>query len=205
MAPQDGKSAHEQVSSLPDLGALMSRLAGQKKPPVHLWNPDFCGDIDMRIARDGTWFYMGTPIGRKKMVQLFSGVLRHDEDGKFYLVTPVEKVGIQVDDAPFVAVEADVLRDEKTGEQVVAFRTNVEDEVIADADHPIRVQTDPETGEPSPYILVRDRLEALIGRSVFYYLVERGEEREINGKRHFGIESRGKFFVLGTLDDTQPA
>lgn len=180
------------------LESILSRALAEsdgKRPPVHKWNPDFCGDIDMRIARDGSWHYMGTPIGRKRMVKLFSTILRHDRDGKYYLVTPVEKIGIRVDDAPFVAVEMEV-----TGEgraRTIAFRTNVDDYVILDADHPLRVEIDPETEEPSPYIVVRDRLEALITRSVFYDLVELAEERDGT----FGVWSRNSFFPLGQAGD----
>lgn len=177
----------------------MARLQDKKLPPVHLWNPEFCGDIDMRLARDGTWYYMGSPIGRKRLVKLFASVLRVD-DGKFYLVTPVEKIGITVDDAPFVAVEADLHGE--GDDQVVVFRTNVDDEVIADKDHPIRIETDPETGEPSPYVMVRDGLEALIARSVFYQLVDAGEEREIDGQIRLGLQSSGVFFEIGALEET---
>lgn len=163
---------------------------GKGLPPVHLWNPDFCGDIDMRIARDGTWYYLGSPIGRKPLVRLFSTILRHDEDGKYYLVTPVEKVGIRVDDAPFVAVEMTV---EGTGEdQVLHFRTNVDDWVTAGPDHPIRVEIDPATEEPSPYVHVRARLEALIARAVFYDLVDLAVERD----GHLGVWSAGRFFPI---------
>ena len=161
-------------------------------PPVHLWNPEFCGDIDMRIARDGTWFYMGTPIGRERLVRLFSTILRHDEDGKYYLVTPVEKVGIKVDDAPFLAVAMSV---EGAGRnQTLTFTTNVGDATVAGAEHPIRFVVDKETGEPAPYVHVRARLEALINRAVFYDLVELGTEEEHEGERWFGIWSGGIFF-----------
>lgn len=168
---------------------------GGSLPPVHTWNPEFCGDIDMRIARDGSWHYMGTPIGRKRMVRLFSTILRHDADGKFYLVTPVEKIGITVDDAPFVAVLMEV--EGEGPDRTIAFRTNVGDHVILDAEHPLRVEEDPDTREPSPYILVRDRLEALIARSVFYDLVELAEEE--GGV--LGVRSRGRFFPLGAVGE----
>ena len=176
-----------------DPAALLARLGvgpGKKKPPVHLWNPPFCGDMDMRIARDGTWYYLGSPIGRLPMVKLFSSVLRHDDDG-YYLVTPVEKLRIRVDDAPFVAVEL------AAQDGLLAFRTNVDDVVTADAAHPIRVTIDPATDEPAPYILVRDRLEALIARPVFYELVEMAEEREIDGRSVLGVTSAGQFFPIG--------
>jgi len=188
-------------SETPNLAEIMAKLQDKKLPPVHLWNPEFCGDIDMRLARDGTWYYMGSPIGRKRMVKLFASVLRLDDDGKYYLVTPVEKIGITVDDAPFVAVEADIHG--KGEDQVIVFRTNVDDEVVADKDHPIRVETDPETGEPSPYVMVRDGLEALIARPVFYQLVDAGEEREIDGKTRLGLQSSGEFFEIGALEETE--
>ncbi len=171
---------------------------GGALPPVHLWNPDFCGDIDMRIARDGTWFYMGTPIGRKPLVRLFSTILRHDEDEKYYLITPVEKVGIQVDDAPFVAVAMEV--EGQGQDQIIRFRTNVDDHVTLDKEHPLRVDYDPDTLEPSPYILVRTRLEALIARAVFYDLVEIAEQYEKDGKQQLGLWSAGTFFEIGSIE-----
>lgn len=161
-------------------------------PPVHLWNPEFCGDLDMRIARDGTWFYMGTPIGRERLVRLFSTILRHDEDGKYYLVTPVEKVGITVEDAPFLAVAMKV--DGKGRDQTLTFTTNVGDETIAGVDHPMRFVIDKASGEPAPYVHVRARLEALINRAVFYDLVELGVEEMHEGARWFGVWSAGVFF-----------
>lgn len=172
--------------------ALWANLRGQKKPPVHLWNPPFCGDIDMRIGRDGTWYYMGSPIGRKPMVQLFASVLKR-EGNDYFLVTPVEKVGIKVDDAPFLAVEMAV---EGVGQsQVLTFRTNVDDVVRADKDHPIRVEVDAKQ-EPSPYLLVRDGLQALIARAVFYDLVEKAVEGEIGSQRCLGVWSAGSFFAI---------
>ncbi|MEP5698342.1 MAG: DUF1285 domain-containing protein, partial [Sneathiella sp.] len=170
-----------------------------KHPPVHLWNPDFCGDLDMRIARDGTWFYMGSPIGRKPLVKLFSGVLRLDEDEKYYLVTPVEKIGITVDDAPFVAVE--MFCEGEGKDQILSFRTQVDDFVIADKEHPLRLSINADNDEPSPYIRVRSNLEALIVRSVFYDLVELAVEEEIDGKPRFGVWSSGAFFDFGSVND----
>ncbi|HSF92905.1 MAG TPA: DUF1285 domain-containing protein [Paracoccaceae bacterium] len=170
--------------------AKAAEQSGKKGlPPVHLWNPPFCGDLDMRIARDGTWFYMGTPIGRKRLVRLFSTILRKDGDA-YFLVTPVEKVGIKVEDAPFVAVDFEVTGNGPT--QRITFETNVGDHATADLDHPIRVELHPETGEPSPYVLVRANLEALIDRKSFYRLVEIGTAR--NG--WFGVESVGEFFPI---------
>jgi hypothetical protein len=180
------------------LARLLADIPGDKVPPVHLWNPEFCGDIDMRIARDGSWHYMKTPIGRPRMVRLFSRVLRHDADGRYYLVTPVEKLGITVDDAPFVAVE--LVATGGGRDQVLTFRTNVDDVVTADREHPIRVAIDPETGEPSPYVLVRDRLEALINRPVFYQMVELGVVEARGGSDLYGVWSSGVFFAIGPAD-----
>ena len=180
-----------------DLLAQIPEGGRRGPPPVHLWNPPFCGDIDMRIARDGNWFYMGTPIGRKALVRLFSGILRRDGDD-YFLVTPVEKVGIRVDDAPFVAVSLQV---EGSGEaQVLRFATQVGDEVEAGAEHPLRVALDPDTQEPAPYLHVRANLEALVHRNVFYQLVELAETRQIDGRDWLGVWSHGTFFPLGPQD-----
>ena len=182
-------------------GIAQSARAATKKgglPPVHLWNPPHCGDLDMRIARDGTWFYLGTPIGRPELVRLFSTILRRDGDD-YVLVTPVEKVGITVDDAPFVAVDFEV--SEAGPDQTLRFETNVGDFVTASADTPIRVERDSKTGEPSPYVLVRTNLEALIDRKSFYRLVEIGSHEEIEGQRWFGIRSGGEFFAIIPTDE----
>jgi len=178
------------------LEALISRAAraGKGLPPVERWNPAFCGDIDMEIRQDGTWFYLGTPIGRMPLVQLFSTVLRKDEDGRTYLVTPVERVGIRVVDAPFVAVEADV---SGSGEgQVITFRTNVGDVVEAGPGNPLRFVDEAETGGLKPYVLVRGRLEALVGRPVMYELVSHGEEIEVDGVTMFAVRSKGEVFSI---------
>ncbi len=171
---------------------LLAQLPKGKGPaPVHLWNPDFCGDIDMRIARDGTWFYQGTPIGRKPMVKLFSNIIRRDGDD-YFLVTPVEKVGIRVDDAPFVAVTLDVQG--QGDSQVLRFTTNVDELLDAGLEHPLRVVIDPVTQEPAPYVRVRTNLEALVHRNVFYQLVELAVSRPINGQKLAGcVERRGVF------------
>lgn len=176
-------------------GLAASAQAVSKKgpPPVHLWNPPFCGDIDMRIARDGTWFYQGSPIGRAGLVRLFSGILKR-EDGKYFLVTPVEKVGITVDDAPFVATDFTA---EGTGrDQRLTFTTHVGEEVTADEDHTIRIDRDPATGEPSPYIHIRAGLEALIDRKSFYRLVDLCVHEVHDGKDWFGLWSSGRFFPV---------
>jgi uncharacterized protein len=162
--------------------------------PVHLWNPQFCGDIDMRIARDGTWYYLGTPIGRHELVKLFAGIIRRDGDD-YFLVTPAERVGIRVDDAPFVAVDFNPVPGG------LEFVTNVGDQVIAGPDHPIRVTRDPATGEPSPYILIRRNLWALIDRKSFYRLVDLGRVQMLDGTGWFGVESLGSFFPIIPASD----
>ena len=169
--------------------SVSAATRGKGLPPVHLWNPPFCGDLDIRIARDGTWFYLGTPIGRPALVKLFSSILKK-EAGKYYLVTPVEKVGIQVDDAPFVAVDVD----HRDGD--LHFTTQVGDTMIAGPDHPIRVERDPATGEPSPYVLVRSNLEALIDRKSFYRLVDLGLHEIWKGESWFGLRSQSTFFPV---------
>ncbi|MEL7091019.1 MAG: DUF1285 domain-containing protein [Pseudomonadota bacterium] len=181
-----------QKTVTPNAESLMASITATKTrglPPVHLWNPPFCGDLDMRIARDGTWFYEGTPIGRPGLVKLFSSILKR-ENGKYFLVTPVEKVGITVDDAPFVAIDF-----EASGEgqaQSLTFTTHVDDTATAGPDHPIRVARDPDTGEPSPYILIRADLEALIDRKSFYRLVDLGTHHD----DWFGVWSGGDFFPI---------
>lgn len=158
----------------------------------------FCGDIDMRIGRDGTWFYHGSPIGRKPLVKLFASVLQRDGDGDYWLVTPAERGRIKVDEVPFVAVEVNATGSGPS--QSLTFRTNVDDEVVADAGHPIRVAQDPDSGEPRPYILVRDGLEARLLRPVFYELVALAEVRSIGGQDVHGVWSREQFFPLGRCD-----
>jgi hypothetical protein len=184
---------------LAELAAEIGSTEQRGLPPVHLWNPPFCGDLDMRIAADGTWFYMGTPIGRKRLVKLFSSVLRHDEDGKYYLVTPVEKIGITVDDAPFLAVQMAV--DGSGGDQSISFRTNVDDLVQVGAGHPLRFEIEQGTGGLKPYVLVRGRLEALVNRAVFYDLVALGVEKTVDGTAMFGVWSGGRFWPMSKSSD----
>jgi hypothetical protein len=190
------KAAETQKIVKPSADGLMSAVSAASKkgpPPVHLWNPDFCGDIDMRIARDGTWFYQGTPIGRPAMVRLFSGILKLEE-GKFYLVTPVEKVGIVVEDAPLHAVDFEA---SGTGrDQVLTFFTRTEDEVVAGPENVIRVDRDAETGEPSPYVHVRRGLMARIDRKSFYRLIDLGAHETVDGTAWFGLWSSGRFFPV---------
>jgi uncharacterized protein len=166
-----------------------------------------CGELDIRINRDGLWFYHGTPIGRKELVKLFASVLERDEAGKYWLNTPAEKGEITVEDVPFQAVEMNVEGDNEL--QILTFRTNVDDIVIADEAHPIRIETDPESGEPSPYVMVRDGLEARLTRSVFYQMVDLGVEMGVE-KAHgddkysettYGVWSSGQFFQIGSLTE----
>jgi len=195
------KAMNRQNDVSPSAEGIAASVKAVKKggmPPVHLWNPPFCGDLDMRIARDGTWFYLGTPIGRFELVKLFSSILKR-EDGKYFLVTPVEKVGITVDDAPFVAVDFDATG--TSDEQVLSFITHVGDTAVAGPDHPIRVERDPQTGEPSPYVLIRADLEALIDRKSFYRLVELGRHHE----GWFGLWSSGQFFPVIPSQDLDGA
>ena len=183
-------TADTQDASNPLRGLKEAGAAGKGPAPVHLWNPPFCGDIDMRIAADGTWFYMNSPIGRKPLMKLFAAVLRHDPDGKYYLVTPVEKCGIRVDDAPFVAIRMAVAG---AGlDQVIRFETNTDDEVVVDAGHRLRFETERHTGGLKPYVLVRAGLEALVSRALFYDLVACGTV--VDG--WFGVWSSGLFFPM---------
>jgi hypothetical protein len=177
-----------------DLSALslaeIARLAEEKKlPPVDRWNPSHCGPSGMRIARDGTWFHDGSPIGRPAMVRLFSTILRREADGSYVLVTPVEKLDIEVEDAPFVAVE---LKSEGTGrERLLAFRLNTGDLVVAGPEHLLRFH-EGEAG-PLPYLAVRRGLEALVTRSVYYELAELALAEEAERP---GVWSDGIFFPL---------
>ncbi len=176
--------------SAENLAASVSAATkGKGLPPIHLWNPPFCGDLDIRIARDGTWFYMGTPIGRPALVKLFSSILKF-ENNKYFLVTPVEKVGITVDDAPFVAVDFDQIDDN------LHFTTQVGDQMIAGPELPIRVERCAQTGEPSPYVLVRSNLEALIDRKSFYRLVDIGVHEMWEKSSWFGLRSQSTFFPI---------
>ena len=185
------KGASDDIEVKPSAEGLADAAQAASKsgaPPVHLWDPPHCGAIDMEIRRDGTWFYEGTPIGRPALVRLFASILRLDGE-EHVLVTPVEKVAIRVEDAPFVAVDF-----ERVGDALV-FTTNVGDQVAAGPENPIRVERD-EAGEPSPYVHVRRGLEALIDRKSFYRLAEIGETAEHEGAEWFGVRSRGVFFPM---------
>jgi hypothetical protein len=177
------------------VAAAKAQAPGRGLPPVHLWHPTHCGEIDIVIRANGQWMHEGSPIGREALVRLFSTVLRLDPDG-YHLVTPGEKMRITVEDAPFVAVAVDRITDERGA--VLRFTTNVGDVVDADAEHPIRVETDAQTGEPRPYLMVRRGLEALIARPVFYELAEMAEAR--GDDEGLGVESGGIVFELGRAE-----
>jgi hypothetical protein len=194
----DVKTSSTAPAGLDAIAGAAKRAGERGPPPLHLWNPPFCGDLDMRIAADGTWFYLKTPIGRPALVKLFASVLWREGD-KYFLKTPVEKIGITVDDAPFTAVE---MRAEGEGAaRVLHFRTNVDDWVACGPGHALRFEPEPETGGLKPYLHVRRELWALVTRALFYDLVELGEERDIGGRRMFGVASGGEFFAMAPADD----
>ena len=200
MAKQ-GQTTHQGLDGLTAAARDAASGAGKALPPVHLWNPPFCGDLDMRIGSDGTWFYMGTPIGRPALVRLFSTILKR-EDGKHFLVTPVEKVGIRVDDAPFLAVE--MIRENDSRGELLRFRTNVDDWVGCDAAHRLRFETAADGGL-MPYLHVRADLWAKVTRAIYYDLVDIGEERVVDGRAMFGIMSGGEFFAMADAEQVKGA
>jgi len=179
-------------------GALAG--TGRRAPPVELWDPPFCGNLDMRIASDGTWFYLKTPIGRPALVKLFASVLKR-EGNDYFLVTPVEKCGIRVDDAPFLAVELKV--EKGPSGQVLNFRTNVDDWVVCGPRHALRFDLEASTGGLKPYLHVRRGLWAKVTRTLFFDLVDLGEEREIDGTAVFGVSSMGVFFTMAPADQVK--
>ena len=195
---KDSNDPAEPASPLERLSAALGEAARAKKPPpVERWNPPYCGEIDMRIAADGTWFYNGTPIGRPALVKLFASVLRKDPN-RFVLVTPVERVGIVVEDAPFQGVEMAV---EGAGaDRRIAFRTNVDDLVTVDADHPLRFARDP-AGGVKPYVRVRGDLWARVTRALTYDLIDLGEERQWGGETMFGLSVAGQFFPIAPASE----
>lgn len=186
------------MSTSPDDGKAMQSLldaaksAGEGLPPVEKWNPEHCGTMELEIRRDGSWWHEGRRITRDRLVKLFSTILRKDDDGVHYLVTPVEKQAVRVEMAPFLAVRVD--RAERDGEDVLIFTTNLGDLAEAGPEHPIRVEIDPDTKEPTPFVRIRGQLEALITRAVFYELVELAERRGDD----LVIRSGGKDFILGS-------
>ena len=183
-----------QGSTVGGLDSIVTTLSGEKRaglPPVERWDPPFCGDIDMKIEADGTWLYQKTPIGRPALVKLFSGILKREGEN-YFLVTPVEKVGLIVVDAPFLAVE---LKVEHAEDQILAFRTNVDDWVEAGPGHALKFVPEA-TGGLKPYVHVRRDLWAKVTRALFYDLVALGEERSVDGKQMFGVASKGEFFSM---------
>ena len=191
--------AKEGQSGLEAITGALAR-AGKGPPPVERWNPPFCGDLDMRIAADGTWFYMKTPIGRPALVKLFASVLKREGDG-YFLVTPVEKCGITVDDAPFLAVELN--GENGAAGRVLHFRTNVDDWVACGPQHALRFEPEAGTGGLKPYLHVRRDLWAKVTRTLFFDLVEIGEEREVDGKAMFGVTSMGVFFAMAPAEQVR--
>ncbi len=179
--------------SADSIAAAISAAKGRGLPPVAQWNPPYCGELDIRIKKDGTWFYLGTPIGRVRLARLFSTVLKKEGDD-YFLVTPVEKIGIKVDDAPFLAVDFDVAGSGE--EQILTFHTTMGDSAVLDHAHPLRVATR-ESGEPAPYVEIRAGLEALIDRKSFFRLADLAVEKSVNGEPCIGVWSSGQFFVLG--------
>ena len=171
--------------------------AKRKRPAA---SAETCGEFDIRIARDGTWFYQGTPIHRLPLVKLFASVLRREADGSYQLATPVERGRIVVEDAPFIAVALDAEGEGRS--RVLSFTTNLDEIVPGGPDHPIRVETAAD-GEPSPYVLVRPGLEARLARPVFYELVDLAAKEEIDGETQFGVWSGGMFFCLGDPGDEE--
>ncbi|WP_432472712.1 DUF1285 domain-containing protein [Amphritea sp. HPY] len=180
-----------------DLAGIQAQVpeqgAQRKLPPVHLWNPDFCGDLDMQITRDGRWIHEGGEIKRPAMVTMFSTILWREGEN-YFLVTPVEKVGIQVEGVPFFFTGLD-LREGEQGRELV-FTSNTDDVIVAGPDHPLRVETDVNSGEPSPYLMVRYGMEGRLSRNVFYQLVDLAEERD----GQLIVSSAGSTFQLGSLD-----
>jgi uncharacterized protein len=201
MAKQGQSTTNLEGLTIAAREATNTTPAGRGLPPVHLWNPPFCGDLDMRIASDGTWFYMGTPIGRPALVRLFSTILKR-EDGKHFLVTPVEKVGIRVDDAPFLAVE--MLKENDASGPLLRFRTNVDDWVSCDAAHRLRFEAAADGGL-TPYLHVRADLWAKVTRPLYYDLVDIGEERVVDGHEMFGVASSGEFFAMADAEEVRAA
>jgi len=201
MAKQGHTTTNLESLSIAARQAANKTPAGKGLPPVHLWNPPFCGDLDMRIASDGTWFYMGTPIGRHALVRLFSTILKREGD-KHFLVTPVEKVGIRVDDAPFMAVE--MVKDTDERGALLRFRTNVDDWVDCDVSHRLRF-ANASDGGLTPYLHVRADLWAKVTRALYYDLVDLGEERMVDGRELFGVMSAGEFFPMADADEVRAA
>ena len=192
---KEGQSSLEAIT-----GALAQAGTVKGPPPVERWNPPFCGDLDMRIAADGTWFYLKTPIGRPALVKLFASVLKREGDS-YFLVTPAEKCGITVDDAPFLAIELKI--EDGAAGRVLHFRTNVDDWVACGPQHALRFEPETATGGLKPYLHVRRDLWAKVTRTLFFDLVDIGEERDVEGRAMFGVASMGTFFPMAPADQVR--
>ncbi len=187
-------------SNTPDPFSMVARIKSRGPAPVHLWDPPYCGEINMEIRRDGTWYHEGRPIRRAAMVQLFASILKREDDGRIYLVTPVEKVGIKVEDCPFVIVEMDVEQSDSAAEaeQRISFVTNTGERFVLDVEHRLTITPDPETQEPHPVVHVRSGLNGLLNRPVFYRLVELASEHTQDGETSLGVWSAGHFFAFAS-------
>lgn len=194
------KEGQTGIVGLEGIAGAVRAASGREPPPVHLWNPPDCGEIDMRIAADGTWFYRKTPIGRPALVRLFASILKREGD-RYFLVTPVEKCGIIVEDAPFIAVEMRITG--AADRPQLEFRTNVDDWIACGPGHPLRFEPEPDTGGLKPYLHVRRDLWAKVTRALFFDLVERGEERMVDGKPMFGVASAGEFYPMAPADSLE--
>ena len=189
-----------QDSNPPDPFAMVANIRSRGPAPVHLWDPPYCGEINMEIKRDGTWFHEGRPIRRPAMVQLFASILKREEDGRIYLVTPVEKVAIKIEDCPFVIVDMDVASAGDPGQQQITFLTNTDERFLLDGEHRLTITPDPETEEPHPVVHVRSGLDGLINRAVFYRLVDLAAEHLVEGQGRLGVWSAGTFFPFAETD-----
>jgi len=189
---------HEEV--LADQFSHVSAMeTAESGPPVDQWDPPFMGDLDIHVARDGRWFYEGREMQRQALKALFASIMRLESDGEYYLVTPVEKFRIRVEDAPFIAHTLEVVN-EGSVEQVLWLHTNMDEQLAIGDRHPLTTYRDPESGEQMPYVLVRRNLQARIERNAFYHLVEHAEQRSIDGRTHLGVISQGRFFSLGEAE-----
>lgn len=197
MVPMTENSLQNVIKSAEKAG---NAAGGASLPPVEDWDPPYCGDIGLRIVRDGTWFYGDSPIGREKLVRLFSTILRRDEDENYYLVTPVEKILVTVEDAPFIATQMDVSGEGET--QKITFTTNVGDVCLAGSNLPLYFEF--KADEPSPYVHVRGKLRAKIARPVFYRLVDLAVTNQVDGEDYFGVWSEGAFFSMSRVDKLGP-
>lgn len=172
----------------------IKKLEGKALPPVHLWDPPLCSNISMKIDREGRWYFMNSPINRKRMICLFSKVIRYDRDGSYYLVTPYEKIKLKVEDKPFYVIDFSIVG--KGSEQILSFKTYTEDIFLLDKEHPLKIKVDKNTKQPSPYVLVRNNLEGLISRNIFYKLVDIAKREVIKGSSRWGVWSKGLFFSI---------